>query len=105
MYSKQTRAAAELLGQQVARGRRDRDWTTAELAERVGVHPRTIASVERGATTVALGTALEAATLCGVPLFGLDETALVREAARGSELLALLPARVRPREEPVRDDF
>ena len=31
----------------------------------------TITKIERGAPTVALGTALEAAVLCGVTLFGL----------------------------------
>jgi transcriptional regulator with XRE-family HTH domain len=104
-YSAPTVLAAELLGQQVAKGRRERGWTVAELAERVGVHPVTITKIERGAPTVALGTALEAAVLCGVTLFGRDEPSLVAEVRHGRETLALLPTRVRPREEPVRDDF
>jgi transcriptional regulator with XRE-family HTH domain len=98
-YSRQTRLAAEVLGQQVAQGRRARGWTAAELAERVGVHPVTVAKIERGAPSVALGTALEAAVLCR------DDAALAAEAQHGRELLALLPSRVRAREEPVRDDF
>ncbi len=104
-YSTPTLLAAELLGQQVAKGRRDRGWTVAELAERVGVHPVTITKIERGSPTVALGTALEAAVLCGVTLFGRDGSALAVEVRHGREMLALLPARVRPREEPVRDNF
>ena len=104
-YSRQTRLAAEVLGQQVAQGRRARGWTAADLAERVGVHPVTVAKIERGAPSVALGTALEAAVLCGVPLFSRDDAALAAEAQHGRALLALLPSRVRAREEPVRDDF
>ena len=34
-----------------------------------------------------------------------DEPSLVAEVRHGRETLALLPTRVRPREEPVRDDF
>ena len=104
-YSRQTRLAAEVLGQQVAQGRRARGWTAAELAERVGVHPVTVAKIESGAPSVALGTAFEAAVLCGVPLFSRDDAALAAEAQHGRDLLALLPSRVRAREEPVRDDF
>jgi transcriptional regulator with XRE-family HTH domain len=105
-YSRQTRAAAQLLGEQVARARRERGWTAVELAERVGVHQRTISAIEHGSPTVSLGTALEAATLCGVPLFGLnDEGPMVAEAELRRRLLSTLPARVRIREEPVRDDF
>ena len=49
--------------------RRERRWTLAELAERVGVSVVTIRKVERGDPTVALGTAFEAAVIAGVVLF------------------------------------
>lgn len=51
------REAAALLGAWVRLGRRERRWTVAELAERVGVSVPTIEKVERGDLTVALGTA------------------------------------------------
>ena len=97
--------AATVLGAQVARARRARGWTAAELAERVGVSPRTIASLEHGSTSVALGTALEAATVLGIPLFGADGPGLATLARREGQLLALLPSRVYHSRRPVDDDF
>lgn len=97
--------AARVLGQQIARARRARRWTMAELGERVGVSAPTIASVERGAPGVALGTVFEAATVLGVPLFGADAPELAVLARRGRDELALLPRRVRHAEVQVDDDF
>lgn len=99
--------AARVLGQQIARVRRARRWTAAELGERVGVTARTISAVEGGAPTVALGTYLEAATVLGVPLFGADGPGLAVLARRGRDELALLPRRVRHREveTEIDDDF
>ena len=104
-YSRVTRDAAAVLGAQVARARRARRWTAAELAERVGVSARTITSLEGGAPTVAMGTAFEAAAVLGVPLFGADAAGLAASAAQQREVLALLPRRVVGSREPVRDDF
>ena len=105
-FSPPTLDAAQVLGTQIARARRDRGWTAAELAERVGISVRTVSHLEHGSPKVALGIAFEAATLLGVPLFGADAHGLARLAHQSRDTLALLPARVRPgREAPVRDDF
>lgn len=104
-YARPTLAAAQVLGAQIAQARRARSWTAAELGERVGVSARTISSLERGAPTVALGTALEAATMLGVPLFGVEGPELAALARRGREVLALLPRRVYHPRTPVDDDF
>ena len=95
--------AARLLGQRVAAARRERRWTLAELAERVGVSVVTVRKVEAGDPTVALGTAFEAATLVGVALFHEDRARRALEAEVVQARLAVLPASVRPRE--VDDDF
>jgi len=98
-----TLEAARLLGNRVALARRDRRWTIAELAERVGVSVVTIRKVERGDPSVALGTALEAAALVGVTLFHGDPARRSLEAEVVQARLALLPASVRRR--VVDDDF
>lgn len=104
-YLPATQHALALLGTLIAQARRERGWTAAHLAERLGVHPTLIARIERGAPTTAIGTAFEAALLCGVPLFGLDQARYSEVLDREQARLALLPARVRPRTVEVSDDF
>ena len=101
--SRATTHAAHLLGLQVQEGRRRRRWTQSELAERMGVSKATLAKVERGDPSVALGTAFEAAILVGVPLFAGDADSKRSEERRLEDRLALLPERVR--RVPVDDDF
>ncbi len=102
-FRPETIEAAALLGSRVAMARRERRWTLAELAERVGVSVVTIRKVERGDPSVALGTAFEAASLLGVTLFHPDP--LLRSAEREvvQARLAVLPAAVRSSK--VDDDF
>lgn len=102
--SPHTLEAARLLGERVRLGRRERRWTLQELAERVGVSIPTMRKVERGDPSVGLGTAFEAATLTGVPLFHPDSSRLSLEAARVEDRLAVLPRLVRKPVE-VDDDF
>ena len=94
-FSRPTLDAMSLLGAQVRLGRRQRRWTIKELAERVGVCHVTIRRVEHGDPRVALGIALEAAVLTGVPLFHVDPEWRKLEVERVADRLALLPQRVR----------
>lgn len=91
----ETLEAARLLGGRVALARRERRWTLAELAERVGVSVVTIRKVERGDPSVALGTAFEAASLLGVALFHPDPAMRSAEREVVTARLAVLPATVR----------
>lgn len=90
-----TTQAAQLLGAQIRIARQERKWTESELAERVGISIKTLRNVERGATSVALGTVFDAATVVGVPLFHEESTRLTRELAAARAQLALLPKRTR----------
>lgn len=104
-YSRQTIEAAQVLGLEIARARRERRWTIAELAERAGSSPVTVRKVERGDPSVGLGTVFEVATLVGIRLFGADRDELPALLARGRDRLALLPARVRDSGTAAFDDF
>ncbi len=95
--------ALAMLGARVRLARRERCWKVTDLAERVGVSPTTIRKVERGDPTVALGTAFEAATLVGVPLFHAERSRRALEAEYVAAKLAVLPTAVR--RDPVDDDF
>jgi transcriptional regulator with XRE-family HTH domain len=104
-WSKTTRDAVQVLGLDVARARRERRWTAADLAERAGISPVTLRRVERGDPSVAIGTVFELATLVGVRLFGAEPSELAGLVVRGRERLAVLPARVREPAHEVDDDF
>jgi transcriptional regulator with XRE-family HTH domain len=87
--------AVKLLGASVRLGRRQRGWTVAELAERVGVTEATMLKVEHGDPGVRLGFAFEAAALVGVPLFDEDPSRRALEARQTEDRLAVLPRRTR----------
>lgn len=103
-----TTHALSALGAQISIARREMGWTTAELAERLGVTARLVSRIEAGAASTGVGTVFEAAILCGVPLFETDAED-VRAMALVAEIenlrLALLPSRVRPRNVKVANDF
>ncbi len=98
-YPPPVHEAAELLGAEIRRARLARRWTVRELAERAGVSPTTLQKVERGNPSVSLGTAFDAATLVGVPLFYTDGSRLADEAARLRRPTLLLRAVRHPRRE------
>lgn len=105
-YSPRALDAARLLGLEVARARRARRWSQKDLAERAGVSPNTLRSVEQGAPTVAIGIFFELALLLGVDLYGTEPAGLPALVVRGRERLALLPSRVRAQPPgDVEDDF
>jgi transcriptional regulator with XRE-family HTH domain len=96
-YHPITREAARLLGARVRLARRERRWTVADLAERVGVSRATIQKVEHGDLTVAIGTVFEAAALVGVTLFDDDRSRRSSEMTRTADRLALMPRPTRLR--------
>jgi transcriptional regulator with XRE-family HTH domain len=104
-YSCYTLDAAQLLGVEIARARRERRLAAQELADRVGISRETLRRVEGGDPTVGLGIAFEAAAIVGVPLFQEDRSRLTADLAQARDRLALLPDRVRLPRHDVDDDF
>lgn len=104
-YLPATLDALSVLGSQIAVARRELGWTSAELAQRVGVSAPVISRLENGHPTTQIGTVFEAAVLCGVRLFGLDPSDLGRLASEERNRKALLPSRVRPTRVELSDDF
>jgi transcriptional regulator with XRE-family HTH domain len=104
-YLPATLAAVEALGAQVAAARRELGWTAADLAGRLGVSAALVTRMEKGAPGTAIGTVLEAAVVCGVPLFGVDAPGLAMIAERNRATLALLPQRVRTSAAEISNDF
>jgi transcriptional regulator with XRE-family HTH domain len=104
-YLRGTRHAAALLGSQIRQARVERRWTMRELAERAGISLPTLIKVERGDPSVALGVAFDIATLVGVPLFYEDLSRLASELRRSRDRAALLPQRVRTRDQELENEF
>ena len=102
VFSAAARDVCAALGSEIAVARRERRWSLTELAERVGVALGTIRAVEKGAPSVTLGVAIEAATVLGIDLLGGPAAAAAR-VADNRRTLALLPRRIRS--EAVDDDF
>ena len=103
-YSPYAEEAAQLLGEQI-RMPDGASLVPGELAERAGITPGTLIKVERGDPSVRLGTAFEVASLAGVPLFHADRSRLTLDLDRTRARSALLPERIRPRREDVKDEF
>lgn len=103
-YSRYTRSALELLGEQVKLARKRRGWSEQALAERAHIDRGTVRNVEAGNPRVAIGTSFEIASLVGVPLFSEDQSVLSRELSRSREMLSLLPKKIQPKRS-VDDDF
>ena len=104
-YLPTTVEAVQTLGAQIAAARRELGWTAADLAGRLGVSIPTVARIEKGAPSTAIGTVFEAAVLCGVPLFGPDPQDIGRAADQAQARLALLPERVRTTTLDLDNDF
>ncbi len=99
-----TQEAIQVVAWSIRAERVRRRWSSAELAERVGVSRATISKLEHGDPGVAIGTFFEAAMVVGVPLFT-DDTSRQRLAAHKRAELALLPERARRPRKPIDDDF
>lgn len=104
-YPKSVNRAADLLGSQIKQARLERRWPVRELAERAGISTNTLRKVEQGDPTVMLGTALDVASLVGVPIFYEDPSRLAQEAHRSRERAVLLPQSIRSRDRDLDNDF
>ncbi|MDE0694274.1 MAG: helix-turn-helix transcriptional regulator [Boseongicola sp.] len=104
-YSPLTEEALLLLGKQIRLARKRRRMSERDLASRIGVARSTLQLIEKGNPSVAIGLALEAATIAGVDLFVPETTTLVPEIERTEDKLALMPRSIRKPPNEVDDDF
>lgn len=104
-YSKYTKEAAVLLGQQIKLGRKERKWSEQNLADRAGISRATLQKIESGEMSPSIGLVFETAALVGVPLFEQDHLALSTRIDLTQSKLALLPKRIRNKKKAVDDDF
>jgi DNA-binding XRE family transcriptional regulator len=104
-FSQYTKEATILLGRLIKLGRKNRRWSTSDLAQRVGISRVTLRKIESGDPGCSVGLVFEAASLVGVPLFNSDHTTLTTHLGRTAETLSLMPQTIRKSERDVDDDF
>ena len=104
-YSQYAQEAAVLMGEQIKLGRKQRQWTEQNLADRAGISRATLQKIEHGEMTCAVGLVFEVATLVGVKLFEPDSIPLSKHIEHTRDKIALLPQRIKTRKRVVYDDF
>jgi transcriptional regulator with XRE-family HTH domain len=104
-YSRYTSDALALVGQLVREARLAKALTTTDLAARAGVSRALLQRIERGDPGCSIGAVFEVASICGVPLFEMDQRQLSNKLALQREKMALLPKSVRTSAVDVNDDF
>ncbi len=104
-YSKYAREATVLMGEQIKLGRKQRQWSEKNLAERAGISRATLQKIEKGEMGCSVGLVFEVATLVGIKLFESDNMRLSKHIEHTRDKIALLPQRMKVTEKTVRDDF
>ena len=104
-YSKYAQEAAILLGKHIKLGRKQRNWSEQNLAERAGIARATLQKIENGDMSCAIGLVFEVAVLVGVKLFEPDKLPLSKHIEQTGDKIALLPKRILEKNIVVDDDF
>lgn len=93
------------MGEQIKLGRKQRQWSEKNLADRAGISRTTLQKIENGEMSCAIGSVFEVATLVGVILFEPDNLPLSKHIEHTRDKVALLPQRIKAKKKAVRDDF
>jgi len=104
-YSQYAQEAAVLMGEQIKLGRKQRQWSEKNLADRAGISRATLQKIENGEMSCSVGSVFELATLVGVKLFEPDSMPLSKHIEHTRDKVALLPQRIKATKKAVRDDF
>jgi transcriptional regulator with XRE-family HTH domain len=105
VYSAYAFEACQLLGGLIQLGRKNKKWSTQNLADRAGITRLTLHKIERGEMSCSIGLFFEVAALVGVSLFDMDDQGLSRQLDRLTYKLALLPKSIRQSKKVVDDEF
>ena len=105
VYSRYSMAAARLLGNAIQLGRKERKFTSQDLADRAGISRGTLVKIEKGDLRCEIGLVFEVAALVGIKLFDSDEGQLTMDIDRLNDKIALLPKSIRHVTQIIKDDF
>lgn len=104
-YSQYALEAAVLMGEQIKLGRKQRQWSEQNLADRAAISRATLQKIENGDMGCAVGLVFEVAALVSVKLFESDSIPLSKHVEHTRDKIALLPQRIKTKNKAVHDDF
>lgn len=104
-YSRYAQEAVALMGGQIKLGRKQRQWTEKNLADRAGISRATLQKIENGEMSSTIGLVFEVAALVGVKLFESENLSLPKQIEQVQDKVALLPQRIKATKKVVHDDF
>lgn len=105
VYSKYAQDAAFLIGQQIKLARKNKKWSSANLAERAGITRETLQRIENGDMRTSIGLVFEVAAIIGVSLFTEDKQLFSNNLELIQSKIELLPQRIRMQKKVVDDNF
>jgi len=105
VLSKLSRLALKTFGALIRAARTERGLSQSNLAERLNVSRYSVIAIEKGDPKVAIGVFFEAATIVGIPLLADNALELQKSQRTLASFNAVLPKRVRFKDEPTDDNF
>lgn len=93
------------MGELIHVARTERGLSQNNLAQRLNVSRYSVMAIEKGDPKVAIGVVFEAAAIVGIPLLADNNQALQKLEGTLSSFTAVLPKRVRIKNEPTDDNF
>jgi transcriptional regulator with XRE-family HTH domain len=100
-----SKLAIKTLGELIRTARTERGLSQSNLAQRLNVSRYSIIAIERGDPKGAIGAVFEAAFIVGIPLLADNNLELQKLERTLVHFRALLPKRVRIKNEPIDDNF
>ncbi len=105
VYSRYSREAVALMGKMIRLYRKERKFTTKDLADRAGISRITLQKIENGDMKCEIGLVFEVATLVGIKLFENDSMSIGSLNEKIEDKIALLPKSIRTPKRDIKDDF
>lgn len=103
------RSVLKEFGSLISTARKEKRFSQADLANRVGVGRMTIVRMERGSPEIAIGYYLTAAWVLGLPVLAWSDFAKTRRDTTIADTLEMyrrqLPRRIRGPKEDLNNDF